>query len=52
MTKATPTPMAADDDKQGLARLAQFEDCASAIDGLLSPATFPDGFFPLNRHLS
>lgn len=34
-------------DKQGLARLAQFEDCASAIDGLFQQAlesTGPDAF--------
>ncbi|MFB1487729.1 MULTISPECIES: ImmA/IrrE family metallo-endopeptidase [unclassified Thiocapsa] len=43
MTKATPTPMAAEDDKQGLARLAQFEDCASAIDGLFQQALATTG---------
>jgi hypothetical protein len=29
MTEAIPTNPPADDDKEGLARLAQFEDCAS-----------------------
>lgn len=43
MTEATATPMAADDDTQGHARLAQFEDCASAIDGLFQQALMTAG---------
>lgn len=42
-TEAIPTHPPADDDKQGLARLAQFEDCASAIDGLFQQALATTG---------
>jgi hypothetical protein len=34
MTEQAGADPSDNDDKQGLARLAQFEDCASAIDGL------------------
>jgi hypothetical protein len=33
MTEPRPATPAADDDTRGRARLARFEDCASAIDG-------------------
>jgi hypothetical protein len=43
MTVQPPTDLLDTDDKQGLTRLAQFEDCASAIDGLFQQALMTTG---------
>ncbi len=43
MTEALPAPPPSDDDKQGLSRLAKFEDCASAVDGLFQQALLTSG---------
>jgi hypothetical protein len=43
MAAAIPAPSEAEDDEQGLARLAQFEDCASAIDRLSQQALTTNG---------
>jgi hypothetical protein len=43
MTDSQPSASDTDDAKQGLTRLAQFEDCASAIDGLFQQALGASG---------
>ncbi len=43
MTDQTPTDPPDTDNTLGLARLAQFEDCASAIDGLFQQALTTTG---------
>ncbi|HSO82714.1 hypothetical protein [Thiocapsa sp.] len=43
MTEQAGADPSDNDDKQGLARLAQFEDCASAIDGLFQQALTTTG---------